>query len=159
MADKSLPRPAHRGLEFGILRGTTPRRFLVVFPHGRLPKGSSCIRLMVSCQHNYPNPTASRSPLAAGSRRPTLNSKDEATSYIAYTGPFHVDEEKQHRTHSMFISLFPNWIGQTQPRVDLESMAISFLLNPASPISSGGKIVNSHLACRRAAIDWSSDHG
>lgn len=40
----------------------------------------------------------------------------EATSYIAYSGPFHVDEEKQPLTHSMFVSLFPNWTGQTQPR-------------------------------------------
>ena len=39
--------------------------------------------------------------------------KQEASTYIAYSGPFHVDEEKQHLTHSMFISLFPNWIGQT----------------------------------------------
>jgi hypothetical protein len=33
----------------------------------------------------------------------------EASSYIAYTGPFPVDEDKQTLTHSMFISLFPNW--------------------------------------------------
>ena len=38
-----------------------------------------------------------------------------ASGYFAYTGPFHVDEESL--THTMFISLFPNWIGQTQPRV------------------------------------------
>jgi len=41
----------------------------------------------------------------------------EASSYIAYTGPFHVDEEKKTLTHSMFVSLFPDWTGQTQPRV------------------------------------------
>jgi hypothetical protein len=40
----------------------------------------------------------------------------EASSYIAYTGPFHVDEDAQTLTHSMFISLFPDWTGQTQPR-------------------------------------------
>jgi Lipocalin-like domain len=40
----------------------------------------------------------------------------EATSYIVYSGPFHVDEVKQTLTHSMFVSLFPNWIAQTQPR-------------------------------------------
>ena len=33
--------------------------------------------------------------------------KQEASTYIADTGPFHVDEEKQTLTHSMFISLFP----------------------------------------------------
>jgi len=41
---------------------------------------------------------------------------NEATTYIAYSGPFHVDEEKQTLSHSMFVPLFPNWIGQTQPR-------------------------------------------
>ncbi len=37
--------------------------------------------------------------------------------YIAYSGPFHTDEEKQPLTHSMFVSLFPNWLGETQRRV------------------------------------------
>jgi hypothetical protein len=73
----------------------------------------------------------------------------EASSYIAYTGPFHVDEEKKTLTHSMFISLFPDWTGQTQPRVvSLEGDKLH--LNTQSPIASGGKIVNSHLAWRRA---------
>jgi hypothetical protein len=42
--------------------------------------------------------------------------KNEATSYIAYSGPFHVDEDNKTLTHSMFVSLFPDWTGQTQPR-------------------------------------------
>ncbi len=46
----------------------------------------------------------------------TEDYKNEATSYIAYSGPFHVDEEKWTLTHSMFVSLFPDWTGQTQPR-------------------------------------------
>src|SRR5205085_1154298 len=33
----------------------------------------------------------------------------EASTYIAYSGPFHVDEEKKTLTHSMFVSLFPDW--------------------------------------------------
>jgi Lipocalin-like domain len=73
--------------------------------------------------------------------------KDEATSYIAYTGPFHVDEEKQHLSHSMFISLFPNGIGRTQPRV-VRIKGDQLFLSTASPISSAGKSVNSHLAWR-----------
>jgi hypothetical protein len=75
--------------------------------------------------------------------------KDKATSYIAYTGPFHVDGEKRHPTHSIFISLFPNWIGQTQLRiVRLEGDRL--FLRTASPISLGGITVNSYLAWRRA---------
>jgi hypothetical protein len=75
--------------------------------------------------------------------------KGEASSYIAYTGPFHVDEAKQHLTHSMFISLFPNWIGQTQARnVRIEGDRL--FLGSASPISSSGKTVMSYLEWRRA---------
>src|SRR6516225_179229 len=65
--------------------------------------------------------------------------KQEASTYIAYTGPFHVDEEKQTLTHSMFISLFPNWTGQTQPRVvKIEDDLLH--LSTASPIVFGGKM-------------------
>ncbi|MFB7225283.1 lipocalin-like domain-containing protein [Streptomyces sp. NPDC056227] len=74
--------------------------------------------------------------------------KAEAASYIAYSEPFHVDEEKQTLTHSMFVSLFPNWTGQTQPRVvRLEGDTLH--LSTASPITSSGKTVNSALTWRR----------
>ena len=75
--------------------------------------------------------------------------KQEASTYIAYTGPFHVDEEKRTLTQTMFISLFPNWIGQTQPRV-VKIEGNSLYLSTASPISSGGKTVNSYLRWERA---------
>lgn len=74
----------------------------------------------------------------------------EASSYIAYTGPFIVDEEKQTLTHSMFISLFPDWTGQTQPRVvRIEGDLLN--LSTAGPIQSGGKTVNSYLQWKRAS--------
>jgi signal transduction histidine kinase len=38
-------------------------------------------------------------------------------TYIAYSGPFRVDEDTQTIMHSMFVSLNPNWQGQTQPRI------------------------------------------
>jgi lipocalin-like protein len=73
----------------------------------------------------------------------------EASTYIAYSGEFHVDEEKRTLTHSMFVSLFPNWIGQTQPRiVKLEGDSLE--LGTSSPIRSGGTLVDSHLRWRRA---------
>ncbi len=75
--------------------------------------------------------------------------ESEATSYIAYCGPFHVDESTQSLTHSMFVSLFPNWSGQTQPRqVKIEGDVLH--LGTASPIQSSGKTVNSVLTWRRA---------
>jgi hypothetical protein len=73
----------------------------------------------------------------------------EASTYIAYTGPFHVDEDAQTLTHSMFISLFPDWTGQTQPRrVSLEGDRLE--LGTVSPIQSSGRTVNSALVWRRA---------
>lgn len=75
--------------------------------------------------------------------------ESEATSYIAYSGPFHVNEEEQTLTHSMFVSLFPDWTGQTQPRlvrIDGDTLHLA----TASPIRSSGKTVNSVLIWRRA---------
>jgi hypothetical protein len=116
--------------------GTTPKGIIMYTPDG-----------FMSAQLCKPD----RKPFASGDwfEASDAEFKDEATSYIAYTGPFHVDEEKQHLTHSMFISLFPNWIGQTQPRV-VRIEGDQLFLTTASPISSAGKTVNSHLAWRRA---------
>ena len=75
--------------------------------------------------------------------------REEASTYIAYSGPFHVDEEKRTLTHSMFVSLFPNWTGQTQPRV-VKIEDDKLFLSTESPIKSGGKIVMSRLQWQRA---------
>jgi hypothetical protein len=75
--------------------------------------------------------------------------KQEALGYIAYCGPFHADEATQTLTHSMFVSLFPNWIGQSQPRmVKIEGDML--YLSSATPIMSGGKKTMSYLSWRRA---------
>jgi Lipocalin-like domain len=75
--------------------------------------------------------------------------REEASTYIAYSGPFHVDEEKRTLTHSMFVSLFPNWTGQTQPRV-VKIEGDKLFLSTESPLKSGGKIVMSYLQWQRA---------
>jgi len=76
--------------------------------------------------------------------------QEEASTYIAYSGPFHVDEEKRTLTHSMFVSLFPNWIGQTQPRVvRIEGDILH--LSTETPIQSGGRTVMSRLEWKRAS--------
>jgi len=116
--------------------GTSPKGIIMYTPDG-----------FMSAQLSQPN----RKPFTSGDwfQATDAEFKNEATSYIAYTGPFHVDEEKHHLTHSMFISLFPNWIGQTQPRL-VRIEGDQLFLSTANPISSGGKTVNSHLAWRRA---------
>jgi hypothetical protein len=76
---------------------------------------------------------------------------DAASSYFAYTGPFQVDEDKQTLTHSMFISLFPNWIGQTQPRVvhvDRDFLTVT----TEKAVESQGKMVKPELRWKRATL-------
>jgi len=73
----------------------------------------------------------------------------QASTYIAYSGPFSAEEEKRILTHSMFVSLFPNWTGQVQTRV-VEVDGDILHLSTASPIKSAGKIVMAHLRWRRA---------
>ncbi|MBV2132138.1 lipocalin-like domain-containing protein [Pseudomonas sp. MAP12] len=95
--------------------------------------------------------TPERKPFAANDfYRGTLEEyRAEGSSYIAYSGPFKVDEETGSLTHSMFVSLFPNWTGQTQPRiVSLEGDVLR--LSTANPIQSLGKLVNSFLEWHRA---------
>jgi hypothetical protein len=75
-----------------------------------------------------------------------------ASSYFAYTGPFQVDEENQSLSHSMFISLFPNWIGQTQARVvhfDGDFLTIT----TEKPVESLGKMVKPELQWKRATLN------
>ncbi len=92
-----------------------------------------------------------RPPFASGDwfRGTDEEVKQEAMGYIAYSGRFHTDEDKQTLTHSMFVSLFPNWLGQTQGRV-VKIDGDTLHLSSAVPLQSGGKKVMSFLTWRRA---------
>ena len=46
-----------------------------------------------------------------------------AAGYLAYSGPFYVDEEAATLRHHMAVSLFPNWIGDTPKSALLSSTA------------------------------------
>jgi hypothetical protein len=73
--------------------------------------------------------------------------QEEAMNYIAYSGPFSVSGTTL--THHMTVSLFPNWIGQTQPRV-VDTDGSTLRLSTATPIMSGGVEVDSYLTWERA---------
>lgn len=64
--------------------------------------------------------------------------------YIAYSGPLHADEGKGTLTHSMFLSLFPNWLGRTQPRV-VHMEDDMLYLRTAAPIFAGGGGQEAHV--------------
>jgi hypothetical protein len=38
-------------------------------------------------------------------------------SYLAYSGPYYVDEARRTVEHEMAVSLFPNWKGHRQLRI------------------------------------------
>nr|WP_271209271.1 lipocalin-like domain-containing protein [Rhodococcus wratislaviensis]GLK33774.1 hypothetical protein GCM10017611_06170 [Rhodococcus wratislaviensis] len=46
----------------------------------------------------------------------TLAAEPFATGYLAYSGPFHVDEATGTLHHKVKVSLFPYWVGSTQLR-------------------------------------------
>lgn len=75
--------------------------------------------------------------------------KAAASTYVAYSGPYTVNDEKSTVTHKVFVSLLPNWIGNDQPRLaSLERELLS--LTTAIPIQSKGKSVVSKLVWYRA---------
>ncbi len=119
------------------------------YPMGEKPQGIIMYTSdgYMSAQLMHPG----RRPFASGDwfRGSDEEFKEEARSYIAYSGPFHTDEDKQTLTHSMFVSLFPNWLGQTQPRV-VKIERDMLHLSSAVPIMSGGKKTMSYLTWRRA---------
>jgi hypothetical protein len=72
-----------------------------------------------------------------------------ARGYLAYSGPFSVDEKSLTLRHHMSVSLFPNWIGDTQERlIHLEGEILT--LSPG-PIPYEGKPHTPRLIWKRAA--------
>jgi len=92
--------------------------------------------------------SAARSPFQAND--PYGGTPEEYTeaagSYIAYCGPFHVDELDQSLAHEMQVSLFPNWLGQRQVRlVQIDGDLLRLATN--TPMHFGG-------ARKTAALVW-----
>ena len=71
-----------------------------------------------------------------------------AAGYLAYSGPFYVDEEAATLRHHMSVSLFPNWIGDTQERfveLDGDTLTIS-----TAPVIVEGVELTPRLIWKRA---------
>ncbi|WP_349976438.1 lipocalin-like domain-containing protein [Pseudomonas sp. WHRI 8519] len=73
----------------------------------------------------------------------------QGLSYSAYSGPFNVDRHSSELTHTIAISMFPNWIGQVQPRTVTLAGEILELGN-ASQYRSSGRAMSARILCRRA---------
>src|SRR5579862_2803624 len=79
-----------------------------------------------------------RPPYAAGDMQGGTSEElsTAARGYLAYSGPYCVDEAHGTLHHHMAISLFPNWIGDVQTRhVRLEGELLT--LSPAPAIYGG----------------------
>jgi Lipocalin-like domain len=71
-----------------------------------------------------------------------------AAGYLAYSGPFYVDDEAATLRHHMSVSLFPNWIGDTQERfveLDGDTLTIS-----TAPVIVEGIELTPRLIWKRA---------
>ena len=70
-------------------------------------------------------------------------------SYLAYSGPYYVDEARGAVEHEMFVSLFPNWKDQRQLRiVRLEGDELQ--LSTGEPSLFNGSLKAATITWRRA---------
>ncbi len=70
-------------------------------------------------------------------------------TYLAYSGPYYVDEGNRIVEHEMFVSLFPNWRGQRQARiVVLDELELH--LSPSRPLLFNGSLKMATIIWRRA---------
>jgi Lipocalin-like domain len=74
---------------------------------------------------------------------------EAGASYLAYSGPYRVDEVKRIVEHEMFVSLFPNWKGQRQARI-VKLDADELRLSPDQPHLFNGSLKSAEIVWRRA---------
>jgi hypothetical protein len=71
-------------------------------------------------------------------------------SYLAYSGPYHVDKAHGAVEHEMAVSLFPNWKGQRQVRI-AELDGDQLMLATDRPSLFAGSLKTARITWRRAA--------
>ncbi|MBZ5752360.1 lipocalin-like domain-containing protein [Metabacillus litoralis] len=72
-----------------------------------------------------------------------------AQGYLAYAGPYKVDEVNKVVTHQMTVSMNPTWLGDSQPRyVNLDGDILEIV---SPPIIEDGKEQNTKLIWKRVA--------
>lgn len=70
-----------------------------------------------------------------------------AQGYLAYCGPYEVDEENLIVTHHMSVSMNPTWLGDTQPRYVKLNGDLLEIASP--PVIVDGKEQNTKLIWKR----------
>ena len=100
----------------------------LTYPHGPdavglimyTPDGYMSAQIMTRSRPSYDRPVAS-----GGTAE---ESAAAATGYLAYSGPYSVDESTGDIHHHVMVSLLPNWLGHTQIRhsqLDMEQLTLS----------------------------------
>lgn len=74
----------------------------------------------------------------------------EATSYIAYCGPWALGEHEGTIIHGMDVSLFPNWCGQRQLRT-IRVEGDRLFLSSVEPVHSGGTLIDAELEWQKVS--------
>ena len=73
-------------------------------------------------------------------------------SYLAYSGPYHVDETHRTVEHGMTVSAFPNWTGDRQLRLaELDGDRLTLRTN--GPSMFNGSLKDATIVWRRAALN------
>jgi Lipocalin-like domain len=71
-------------------------------------------------------------------------------SYLAYSGPYYVDEARGIVEHEMAVSLFPNWKGERQVRI-AELEGDQLVLATDRPSLFAGSLKTARITWRRAS--------
>lgn len=92
-----------------------------------------------------------RRPFQAGDMYGGTADEYEAAgrSYLAYSGPYSIDEGGPIIVHEMFVSLFPNWRGQRQVRI-ARLTEDELHLSPDKPHLFNGSLKSALIVWRRA---------
>ncbi|HEX4199343.1 MAG TPA: lipocalin-like domain-containing protein [Caulobacteraceae bacterium] len=121
----------------------------VILPMGRRPQG-----LLLYSADGYMSAqmcAADRRHFAGGDlyRGAPEDYVAASVTYIAYSGPYYVDEARGLVEHEMEVSFFPNWKGQRQLRiVGLDGDQL--VLTTARPTLFNGALKTASITWRRA---------
>ncbi|KFF04146.1 lipocalin-like domain-containing protein [Flavobacterium reichenbachii] len=108
----------------------------IIYPMGNKPKG-----LIIYSGDGYMSAQIMNTDFE------NLDSKNNA-AYLAYSGPFQTDDEKQTVSHTMYVSLFENWRDQTQNRKVIFKDGLLHL-ETDKPFTSNSQLVIHKLTWKR----------
>jgi Lipocalin-like domain len=127
----------------------------------RYPHGEDALGLIMYTPDGYmsaqimtPGRPAYDQPIARGGT--AEQAAAAALGYLAYSGPYSVDESTGTVHHHVAVSLLPNWLGSTQVRhtyLDGDQLTIT----STTPLTDGGQVWSTLVWARARADSQVSD--